>query len=464
MGIAIGMKIKHSAPYAASNFLGFIYDGSMVRFATTALLLCFLSTPCYAQDITELGDELTADAALSGPAVIQVNAPSITGERKQQQLAGFATFHKLFTKQAGLGPRFINASCSGCHVNNGRGPLRIGRTNRAKGSTVVVKVSKRGLNPDGSPKDVPGLGEQLLDQSLDNRPLVTSTLKWTSVRGSYPDGTRYRLRRPALEFRIRGESRRKLVTSLRMTPPVIGPGLLEAIPAATIQSYADPEDLNGDGVSGRVQLVPDKRTGQLAIGRFGFRGSHSTVEQQSGAALIHDMGVTNPLFSLLGQPIELQQAELDLLTIYQELAGMPRARNQVDPNVVAGKTLFQAVGCDSCHKFNIQTESTADPELNGQTIHPFTDLLLHDMGDGLADKRAEFQASGREWRTTPLWGLGFSQSLSNGKPIVFLHDGRARSHEEAILWHDGEANSSRERFKNLTTAERQQLLAFLASL
>jgi CxxC motif-containing protein (DUF1111 family) len=429
-----------------------------------SLTCSHLPSPLRADDITELGGELTAEPALSGPAVIQVNAPNVTGDRKQQQLAGFATFHRLFTKQAGLGPRFINSSCSGCHVNNGRGPLRVGRTNKAKGSTVVIKVSKRGLNPDGSPKDVPGVGEQLLDQSLDNRPLVTATLSWLPVKGSYPDGTRYKLRKPRLEFRIKGESRRKLITSLRMTPAVIGPGLLESIPAETIMSLADPDDTNADGISGRPQLVPDKRSGQFALGRFGFRGSHTTAEQQSAAALIHDMGVTNPIFSLLGKPIELDQAELDILTIYQELAGMPRARDQADANVVAGKVLFQSIGCDGCHTMTLQTRSSTDPELDNQTIHPFTDLLLHDMGDGLADKRAEFQASGREWRTTPLWGLGFTASLSNGKPIVFLHDGRARTIEEAILWHGGEAQGARDRFTNLSAIERQQLLIFLGSL
>lgn len=434
--------------------------------AVNLALLCITwyqaSTPeCYAQDITNLGGDLSSD--FTGREAIQVTAPNVIDDtRRLMQLEGFSVFHNVFDRPFGLGPRYVNKSCGACHVDNGRGPIRFSKA-RAGGSTMVIKVSLRGVDLNGSPRDVPGIGEQLLDHTISGKKKIHIDLKFEEVRGKYPDGTLYSLRKPNLQYSIEGMSRRGLVHSLRMTPPVIGPGLLEAAPDSVVLEYSDPADLDGDGISGHPNYVPNKRTGGLSIGRFGFRASHPTVEQQSCAAAFNDIGVTNPLFSPSVEATELDDSELNLLVIYQKIAGVPKATNQNDSRVVTGKALFQSIKCDSCHRMTMTTSAYVDPELSNQTFHPFTDLLLHDMGRDLADNRNEFSATGREWKTTPLWGLGFSRRLA-GKGAVFLHDGRARTIEEAILWHGGESAESRRRFKNLRKQEREDLLLFLESL
>ncbi|MCB0317335.1 MAG: thiol oxidoreductase, partial [Bdellovibrionales bacterium] len=163
------------------------------------------------------------------------------------------------------------------------------------------------------------------------------------------------------------------------------------------------------------------------------------------------------------QEAEMSEQQLDILTVYQMVANVPVARNQEDSDVLAGKAIFQQVGCSDCHVISFTTKNDKYAELDGQIIHPFTDLLLHDMGQGLADKRSEFSASGSEWRTTPLWGLGFVGTIGKVKQH-YLHDGRARTIEEAILWHGGEAKSSQEKFKNLEKTDRINLIQFLKSL
>ena len=228
-------------------------------------------------------------------------------------------------------------------------------------------------------------------------------------------------------------------------------------------ALSDPDDSNGDGISGRPQYIPDRINGGLALGRFGFRASHPTVKQQSAAAAFGDMGVTNSIFTDETGSQELSEEDLDDLSLYQELAGVPIARDQSDPEVQRGAELFTSVGCADCHVTTFTTVNTVHPELNGQLIHPFTDLLLHDMGPELSDGRNEFSASGSEWRTTPLWGGGFFKSVSGVKQKL-LHDGRARSIEEAILWHGGEGETSTNNFKNLPKADRDALLRFLDSI
>lgn len=413
-----------------------------------------------AQDITQLGGDLTSP--LQDRNAIQLPAPNVTDtDRRATQLSGFAIFHRLVQPDEGLGPKFNNSSCGGCHVSNGRGVVRL--SPKTEESTMIVKVSRRKRAANGAPVDIPKVGEQLQDRATSGKSLYKVKLQWISVPGRYPDGTRYTLRKPQLSFDIPNVDETKISSSLRMTPPVIGPGLLEAISEETILALSDPDDGNGDGISGRPQYVIDRRTGELALGRFGFKASHPTVEQQSAAAAFNDIGVTNPLFTKSGTSEEMSEDTLNRLVVYQQLAGVPAARDQEDPTVVQGKALFQSVGCDGCHKVTLTTGTAGSPEVQNQTIHPFTDLLLHDMGRDLADGRGEFEAGGREWRTTPLWGLGFSKTLSEVN-ARFLHDGRARTVEEAILWHGGEASASRLNFKNLSASDRAALIAFLNSL
>lgn len=423
------------------------------------------SSAAYGQDIENLGGDLSSDNPRT--VVMQLPAPNVSSqERFNFHLDGHTTFHISFDLpdaqgKVPLGPFFNHNSCGACHVNDGRGPISI--SSRPPGSAVLVKVSLKGLNPDGSPKDVPGVGEQLQNHTVKGKTRFGLKLKWLTVKGKYPDGTRYTLRKPDLSFKVPGINSRKIVSSIRMTPPVIGQGLIEAIPDETLTALSDPTDANGDGISGKVNLVPNRETNGMSIGRFGFRASHPTVRQQSAAAFFHDMGVTNDLFSEAGAAPELSTLDLDRIEFYLQAAGVPKAQIQTDSDVVAGKGIFQRIGCDKCHVMTIKSGPSDVPEVANQTFHPMSDFLLHDMGKGLADKRPEFQATGSEWKTTPLWGLGLFEVLSTSKP-GFLHDGRARTIEEAILWHGGEAAASQSMFKALPKVEREQLIKFLRSL
>lgn len=414
----------------------------------------------HAQDLSKLGGDLTT--GLPGRFAIQLPAPNVIEEdRKILMLDGFPTFHRLFTSGQGVGPALVNNSCGGCHVQNGRGPIRFSRTNsEVELTTMVVKVGLGARRP----APLPGIGDQLQNHAPPAKPRFRLSLRWKFTTGRYADGSVFKLRRPILRFRIPGFRARKVLHSLRMTPAVIGTGLIESISEESLLALADPEDLDGNGISGRPHMVMDLRRKLPAVGRFGFRASQPTVEQQTLAALFGDMGITSDLFSDgSGAEPEFPASQIDPLVFYQKLAGVPAARSQDDPRVVSGKAIFQAIGCSDCHIPTLVTSSSADPELAGQTIHPFTDLLLHDMGAGLASNLAEPGAKRSEWRTTPLWGLGFSETISEVKP-VYLHDGRARTLEEAILWHGGEGKRSRESFRKLDRSARDDLVAFLRSL
>ncbi len=423
-----------------------------------------LPNPELFTDLTKLGGDLTSD--FSGRAAIQVNAPNVTDEsRRLKQLNGFGYFHSSFVARDGLGPNFINNSCAGCHIENGKGPVRFTKSRNSM-SSVVLKTSLKGLDNNRAPINIPGIGDQLQDSSVLPKTTGSARINWKFTTGRYPDGTAFRLRKPELTLKLEGFRQRNIVTSLRMTPPIIGPGLLEAVPQNVIMERHDPLDLDGDGISGRINHVYDIRTNTLKIGRFGHRASNTSVAEQSAAALFGDMGITNPIFPKTEPPDserELSEHDFELLVLYQKLAGVPKARNQDNLKVIAGKRHFLKIDCEKCHRMTMTTAEYQDPELSNQTFHPFTDLLLHDMGSGLADKRPEYSAKGSEWRTSPLWGLGFAKRLTKSK-IAYMHDGRARTVEEAILWHAGEAAKSRKKFMKLSLEERQELLTFLDSL
>jgi CxxC motif-containing protein (DUF1111 family) len=414
----------------------------------------------------QAGGDLTSD--LQREVLLELPAPAIrSGDAFDLHLQGHALFHKSFRNvtvngRRVLGPRFNNDSCGSCHVRVGRGPLQLGDT--SSGSAVIIKVGlKRKFRAHSSPS-VPGFGEQLRDHALSGQPRLTIRLRWKSVHGQYPDGTPYSLRRPEVSFSLPGYRARDLMTSIRMTPALVGMGLLDAIPSERILALADPEDSNGDGISGKVQYSRNRETGNLVIGRFGFRATQPTLRQQTAAALFHDMGITTELFQNKGHAPELSTPNLLALLFYQQLSGVPRQQLGNDPTVIRGEQLFTAIGCAACHvPTQYSSPDASSPYLRSQTFRPFTDLLLHDMGTGLADTRPELLATGREWRTSPLWGLGLSEVISP-RNTGFLHDGRARSIEEAILWHAGEALVARDRFVTLPKQGRLDLIQFLRSL
>jgi CxxC motif-containing protein (DUF1111 family) len=294
----------------------------------------------------------------------------------------------------------------------------------------------------------------------------------------YPDGTPYVLRRPSYEIAGPGpEVMAALLLSPRVAPALIGLGLLEAVAEEEILARADPSDEDGDGISGRANPVWDLRTGRHALGRFGWKASQPTVLQQTAAAFSGHLGITSSLFPAEscaalqptcsaapsgGQP-ELGERFLQDVAVHVGTRAVPARRLWEAAEVRRGERQFAALGCASCHLPALRTADDAAPAvLAGATIRPYTDLLLHDMGEALADQRPDFAASGREWRTPPLWGSGLVPTV-NGHG-EYLHDGRARSLEEAILWHGGEAEAARVAFMALRASERAAVLAFLRSL
>lgn len=249
-----------------------------------------------------------------------------------------------------------------------------------------------------------------------------------------------------------GDQRSQTRLALRVPLAVFGLGLLEGVPDREILTSADPDDEDKDGVSGRAQRVRDPVTGSMVLGRFGWKASQPSLAAQSTAALENDLGVTNA-----------DESEITALVGYLRALAVPAHRRSTEPTVRAGETLFVEIGCADCHRLRLTTGVVPGwPELSNQAISAYTDLLLHDMGADLADEIGEGVASGREWRTPPLWGLGLLHTV--GGPVGLLHDGRAASVEEAILWHDGEAARARERFLTMPRTKREALIVFLSTL
>jgi CxxC motif-containing protein (DUF1111 family) len=271
--------------------------------------------------------------------------------------------------------------------------------------------------------------------------------------------------------------------SPRVAPQMIGLGLLEAIPAADILAGADPEDADGNGISGRANVVWSRVYDQPMLGRFGLKAGMPTVMEQSAGAFAGDIGISSPLFPEPAgdctaaqvvcqegphgdgddREFEIDQAGLDLVSFYSRNLGVPARRDVGDAEVLRGKELFYNAGCIACHTPSFVTHRLeAQDEQSFQLIWPYSDLLLHDMGPGLADGRPEARADGQEWRTPPLWGVGLTERVSGHS--YFLHDGRARSLLEAVLWHGGEGEAARERVVEMDPAERAALITFLESL
>lgn len=397
-------------------------------------------------------------------------AANLSEESLIKHTLGDATFGDVFVTppavvNPGLGPLFNNVSCESCHIKNGRGLPEFGNTGLR--SLALVRVS----DPEGTPTvpggnpPVEGIGNQIQDHATFGfEPEADVTLEWEEVTGTYPDGTPYSLRRPVLTIVLPdGEPLGgNVLTSVRVPPPVIGLGLLEAIPDEEILAMADPGDEDGDGISGRPNMVWNNITSTTEIGRFGHKASMPTLRQQAATAYIEDMGVSSP--DLLGnEPApEIDEETLDLTTFYTQTLAVPLRAETDDPDVPQGESIFFDLGCNLCHASVMETGDHMLPEVSNQVIQPFTDLLLHDMGEGLADHRPDFRANGREWRTAPLWAIGLTVTVLGQQN--YLHDGRARTLEEAILWHGGEAENAKDGFMNLPGNEREKLIKFLQSL
>lgn len=372
----------------------------------------------------------------------------------------------------GLGPLYNQNSCVSCHARNGRAAFPASADELGG---LLFRLSLPGAGPHGEPLAVPGFGNQLQNKAIwGKQPEGRLSLQVLEETRQFLDGTTYSLRKPVfslVDLYVKPDD--GLLLSPRLAPPVFGLGLLEAIPESDLLQKEDPDDLNHDGISGRANRVWDIETQAMTLGRFGWKAGQPSVLQQTAAAYSGDMGLTSPLFPLesaAGQPQadtltddpEIDWATLRLSAFYSQSLAVPAPRQLDDPEVAAGKKLFSSLGCVACHVPSQQTGASDFPFLAHQQIWPYTDLLLHDMGEDLADQRPEFAADGREWRTPPLWGIGMTR-LVNGHSN-FLHDGRARSLLEAVLWHGGEAEPARKKVEALREAERAQLIRFLEAL
>lgn len=383
----------------------------------------------------------------------------------------------------GLGPLFNTNSCQGCHIKDGRGNppgdgqkpvslfLRLAVPVRSAADADVLKT--QGFVPD------PVYGSQLQTASIPgSKPEADLVIEWERFEEGLADGTQVPMRRPIyrIENLSYGPLDEQVQLSPRVAPPMIGLGLLAAIAEVDLIAAADPDDVDEDGISGRPNRVWDRATKQTVLGRFGWKAGEPNIMQQSMGAFAGDMGITSALAPLTdctqsqqcerfahGGEFEVSDEVANFVTFYASALAVPARRHMADAKVQAGAELFNASGCAACHTPRHVTTMVSDrPDLSQQEIWPYTDLLLHDMGSGLADGRGEFLADGNEWRTPPLWGLGLAKTVN---PLAgYLHDGRAETVEQAILWHDGEARTAQQAYRALSANDRDALLAFLDSL
>ena len=377
----------------------------------------------------------------------------------------------------GLGPTFNAQSCSSCHTHDGRAEPPKDNDDPERG--LLFRLSIPGTDATGAPLDDPSYGGQLQDRSILKAPAEGRfNITWREISGSYDDGEKFTLLQPEYSFSelAFGDLHPEIMVSPRIAPAVFGAGLLEAIPESDILAKADPDDEDGDGVSGRANVVWDVKEQRARLGRFGWKANVPTVEQQVAGAFLGDVGITSSLFPDENCPAgqdecaaapnggspEIPDFRLDMVTFYNRTLAVPAMRDVDDPQVRQGAVLFLKAGCNTCHTPKHTTGETDIEALSNQEIFPYTDLLLHDMGDGLADGRPDFLANGREWRTPPLWGIGLVDNVN--RHTRFLHDGRARNLAEAILWHGGEGTAAKEAFRNYSREEREALLRFLNSL
>lgn len=425
---------------------------------------------------------------------------NITFEEESTFKVGNGIFRKVWVSSPsstqasdGLGPLFNARACQSCHLKDGRGRppegaadatsmfLRLARE-AGTAEESAARASRNALNfPD------PVYGTQLQDLAvpgLKAEGRMKITYRETPV--TLGDGTVVSLREPRYEVTdlAYGPLAPDTTISPRITPQMIGLGLVEQIHPADILALADPEDRDGDGISGRPNIVRETPERPHVLGRFGWKAQTASIRQQTADAFAGDIGISTPevprpwgdctkaqprcLTMPTGIQPRLGDAEapppvMDLVTFYSQNLAVPARRDIAKPGVLAGKKLFYEAGCTACHTPKFVTRRDAPNKAHAfQLIWPYSDFLLHDMGEGLADGQAVGEAAGGEWRTPPLWGIGLTHTVSGH--TFFLHDGRARNLTEAILWHGGEAQKSRDAFAGMPAEERENLIKFLESL
>ena len=403
--------------------------------------------------------------------------PGLKGYDTHVHELGDLVFNQSFVTapapiHSGLGSIFNNTSCTNCHHNDGIGLPTAGELQ----SSLLMRISLPGNDAHGGPVPVPGYGLQLQDKAVFGKvPECKVNIAYAYNTYSFADGETYELRTPTytltnLYTPIAGA----YLLSPRLAPPMFGLGLLEAVPESEIVALADPDDANGDGIKGKVNYVWDAVTNSRQMGRFGWKANTASILTQVASAFNQDMGITTsvlPVENSFGQPQydglkddpELPDSLLNAVKFYAQTLAVPARRNTTDATIKRGLQLFILAKCVNCHKQTLTTGiNVAFPSVSNQIIHPYTDLLVHNMGPGLADNRSDFLAGGQDWRTAALWGVGLFETVNN--PGYYLHDGRARTLTEAIMWHGGEADQSKAYFSNLSKSDRGAILNFLKAL
>jgi CxxC motif-containing protein (DUF1111 family) len=439
--------------------------------------------------------------ARATPDAFSQPAANLTFERQLDFRIGNGLFKRVWVSAPastlasdGLGPLYNARACQRCHLKDGRGHPPEGPDDDAVSMFLRVSIPapeaadlRRYIEGTEPSAPDPTYGGQLQDFSLPGHaPEYRLAVDWEEIDVALSGGEAATLRRPTwrAENLGYGPLHPDAMLSPRVAPQMIGLGLLEATPTEDILAWADPDDADGDGISGRPQVVWSKRHDRPMLGRFGLKAGNPTVLEQSAEAFAGDMGLSNPFHPAGwgectdrqracvgavhgGDPeqngFEVDQVALDLVAFYASNLAVPARRDVGDPQVLRGREIFHDAGCAGCHRPSFVTHRLAGGNpASFQLIWPYSDMLLHDMGEGLADGRPEGLASGREWRTPPLWGIGLTETVSGHS--YFLHDGRARSLLEAVLWHGGEAQAARDAAVAMDPEDRAALIRFLESL
>lgn len=451
------------------------------------------------QKFEALSGGATTSLDVSGRDVFSHHSANLEFEQELDFKLGNGLFRKIWVSSPsstlasdGLGPLFNARSCQRCHIKDGRGHPPEGPEDKAV--SMFLRISIPGAESDGMDEiegylatlPDPNYGRQLQDFAVGRHPAeYRLDIQYKEQEVTLSEGEVVFLRTPTYTAADLGYGplHPDAMFSPRVAPQMIGLGLLEAIPAADILANEDPEDKNGDGISGRANVVWSLEFDRPMLGRFGLKAGSPTIRQQSASAFAGDIGISSPLLpGGWGECTDLQvecrnapsgedeargneidQASLDLVTFYSQNLAVPARRDVDDPEVLRGKEMFYTSGCTGCHTPSFVTHRLeGSPVQSFQLVWPYSDMLLHDMGPALADNRPEARADGQEWRTPPLWGGGLTKQVS--KHEYFLHDGRARGLLEAVLWHGGEAQAARDKVVDMPVKDRAALVRFLESL
>ena len=458
------------------------------------LLVPLVLLSSLAQAATDpLGEKVGGDTTIyaTGRNAFSFPAANLTDAEQTRFVIGNSFFKRNWVQapastkaRDGLGPHFIARSCGGCHVNDGRGAPP---HDKEQAVGLLIRLSLPGVGTHGGIVPELTYGDQFNNAAVQGvKPEGKVNITYSERKGVFADGTPYALQQPHYSFSdlAYGPMAKDVLVSPRIAPQIIGVGLLEAIDAADMVANAQQQAAENGPIKGVINHVWDAPAGRMLPGRFGWKANVATIAHQTAGAFNGDIGITSSVFpdeacttaqqdclasprGAQGKSPEIDDKTQGDVVFYQATLAPPARRAPSDAQVLHGQKLFAEAQCGTCHRPSYVTTASVNPQfsstaLNRQTIHPYTDLLLHDMGDALADGRPDGQANGRQWKTPPLWGVGLIHDVNRHNRL--LHDGRARGVLEAVLWHGGEAEASRDRVLKMSQPERDALVKFVESL